>query len=187
MPPPDLPPSFCLFPPSKYEQGGFIFPLFFAGASLGRGLMMVTDLLPEGLVLTSPALMCMCFAAGLNVAVTRTPFASPLILATRSGAPNVAAPALCAALASLFITRFNKFIGPQTDRADLRFMGDLQSLEMLTDETATADKVDPVADSVVAVIQKVSEFPPAEMSSLLSGATGQAGEYSAVADASDVA
>ncbi len=73
--------------------------------------------------------MCMSFAAGLNVAVTRTPFASPLILATLSGQPNVMAPALCAALASLFVTRSSKFIGPQSDRADLQFMGDLKPLE----------------------------------------------------------
>ncbi|CAN0452939.1 unnamed protein product, partial [Hapterophycus canaliculatus] len=103
-------------------QGGFIFPLFFAGASLGRFLLSITDvvLLPS-MVSASPALMCMCFAAGLNVAVTRTPFASPLILATLSGEPNIMAPALCAALVSLFVTRSSKFIGPQRDRADIRF------------------------------------------------------------------
>ncbi|CAM9358607.1 unnamed protein product [Ectocarpus sp. 13 AM-2016] len=112
-------------------RGGFIFPLFFAGASLGRALLSITDdVLAPGLVAASPALLCMCFAAGLNVAVTRTPFASPLILAILSGQPNVMAPALCAALASLFVTRSSKFIGPQKDRADLQFIGDLQPLEL---------------------------------------------------------
>ena len=111
-------------------QGGFIFPLFFAGAALGRALLSVADdvLPPDGFA-ASPVLLCMCFAAGLNVAVTRTPFASPLILATLSGQPNIMAPALCAALTSLFITRSSKFIGPQQDRADLHFFGDLQPLE----------------------------------------------------------
>ena len=91
--------------------------------------MSITDLiLPPEVFAASPALMCMCFAAGLNVAVTRTPFASPLILACLSGQPNVMAPALCAALASLFVTRSSKFIGPQRDRADLKFVGDLQPL-----------------------------------------------------------
>lgn len=164
-------------------QGGFVFPLFFAGAALGRGLlMMVTDLLPEGLVHASPTLVCVCFAAGLNVAVTRTPFASPLILTTLSGAPNVAAPALCASLASLFITRKSKLIGPQADRADVRFISDLLSLETLTDGGVNGYK----ADSVPAVMMTPgalhSEFPPAEMSSLLSGATVQNGQYSAVAN-----
>ena len=114
---------------SFHTQGGFIFPLFFAGASLGHALLSVTDdLVPPGLVAASPVLMCMCFAAGLNVAVTRTPFASPLILATLSGQPNIMAPALCAALASLFVTRSSKFIGPQRDRADIKYIGDLQPL-----------------------------------------------------------
>lgn len=148
--------------------------------------MMVTDFVPDVLVHASPALMCMCFAAGLNVAVTRTPFASPLILTTLSGAPNVAAPALCASLASLFITRAAKFIGPQTDRADLRFIGDLQSLEKLP--PSDEEPSDPPATAKMETSEtRQGSFPPAEMSSLLSAAIGQNGEYSAVADASDVA
>ncbi|CAM9371506.1 unnamed protein product [Ectocarpus sp. 6 AP-2014] len=120
-------------------RGGFIFPLFFAGASFGRALLSITDdVLAPGLVAASPALLCMCFAAGLNVAVTRTPFASPLILAILSGQPNVMAPALCAALASLFVTRSSKFIGPQRDRADLQFIGDLQPLELPPPRSASS-------------------------------------------------
>lgn len=187
---PNFPPPFGLLPPSKHRQGGFIFPLFFAGASLGKGLMMVTDLLPEGVVIASPALMCMCFAAGLNVAVTRTPLASPLILATLSGAPNVAAPALCAALASLFITRASKFIGPQMDRADLRFIGDLQTLEASTAGEVSEGATDLVSVAITKVVTPralQTEFPPAEMSSLLSKVADQTGEYSAIADAMDVA
>lgn len=81
--------------------------------------------------------MAMCFAAGLNVAVTRTPFASPLILAALAGQPNITAPALCAALASLFVTRSSKFIGPQSDRADLQYIGDLQPLKKPAGEEAS--------------------------------------------------
>ncbi|CAM9537552.1 unnamed protein product [Ascophyllum nodosum] len=107
-------------------RGGFIFPLFFAGASIGRGLQMVADsTLPEGLVNASPALMCMCFAAGLNTAVMRTPFASALILAALSGAHSVTTPVVCASLASLFITRFHTFLESQRDRADIKFVGNL--------------------------------------------------------------
>ncbi len=131
-PPVSLPPVSTAGPTDVffvYSQGGFIFPLFFAGAALGRALLSVTDVMfPDEVVAASPVLLCMCFAAGLNVAVTRTPFASPLILASLAGQPNIMAPGMCAALASLFVTRSSKFIGPQRDRADLRFVGDLQPL-----------------------------------------------------------
>ncbi|CAM9243784.1 unnamed protein product, partial [Laminaria digitata] len=111
-------------------RGGFIFPLFFAGAAFGLGLLPLAELfLPDSLVHVSGALITMSFAAGLNVAVTRTPFASPLILTVLSGQPNIAAPVICASLAALFITRSAKFIGPQTDRADLQYVGDLQPLQ----------------------------------------------------------
>ena len=146
-----------------FRQGGFIFPLFFAGASFGRGLLSLTDLfLPDFIAQATPALLCMSFAAGLNVAVTRTPFASPLILAVLSGQPNIAAPVTCASLAALFITRSAKFIGPQTDRADLQFVGDLQPLQ----EKPLADK--PKGDT-----------PDAEKGLLING-TASNGGYSAI-------
>lgn len=118
--------------------------------------------------------MSMCFAAGLNVAVTRTPFASPMILAILSGQPNVSAPALCAALASLFVTRSSKFIGPQRDRSDLRHIDDLQPLEK-TIENGRQEK-----DGTVADINrnKTTRSPAAgETSSLLAEAV-LTGEYS---------
>lgn len=71
----------------------------------------------------------MSFAAGLNTAVLRTPFASPLILSTLSGQSNISAPILCASLTALFVTRSARFLGPQTDRADLQFTADLQPPE----------------------------------------------------------
>ena len=149
-------------------QGGFIFPLFFAGAALGRALLSIADdVLPPGVFEASPVLLCMCFAAGLNVAVTRTPFASPLILATLSGQPNIMAPALCAALASLFVTRSSKFIGPQQDRADLQFIGDLQPLEQPSLHYAPSL-------STAAVAQ--AGTPDEETGSLLA-ASGRGGEY----------
>ena len=87
--------------------------------------MVADSTLPEGLVNASPALMCMCFAAGLNTAVMRTPFASALILAALSGAHSVTTPVVCASLASLFITRFHTFLESQRDRADIKFVGNL--------------------------------------------------------------
>lgn len=112
------------------RQGGFIFPLFFAGSSLGRALLSVTDIsLPSSLVQASPTLLCMCFAAGLNVSVTRTPLATPLILTTISGQPNVAVPTLCASLAALFISSSAIFIEKQRDRGGSRYFAGLSPLE----------------------------------------------------------
>lgn len=154
--------------PRWFHQGGFIFPLFFAGASFGRGLLPLAELfLPASIVNVSPVLISMSFAAGLNVAVTRTPFASPLILAVLSGQPNIAAPVTCASLASLFITRSAKFIGPQTDRADLQFIGDLQPLQ---EAALPADKA-----------VKDDDAPPdTETGALLNDAAFNGG-YSAIA------
>lgn len=107
----------------------------------------------------------MCFAAGLNVAVTRTPFASPLILVTLSGQPNISAPAICASLASLFITRSSKFIGPQRDRDDLKFVGDVRPLE---------------PPAMPAVAAKDGEPAGAVETGALLGASGVNGTYDAI-------
>lgn len=170
----------------KYVQGGFIFPLFFAGAAMGRGLLMVvTNLLPEGLVPANPTLVCMCFAAGLNVAATRTPFASPLILTTLSGAPNVAGPALCASLASLFITRKKMLIGSQKDRADLYFIGNSLPGAPIDWEAKgqNGDSVSTVKTEMMASEGSQSDTHPAEISPLFNGDTSQNGHYSAITDA----
>ena len=160
-----------------FRQGGFIFPLFFAGASFGRGLLSLTDLfLPDFIAQATPALLCMSFAAGLNVAVTRTPFSSPLILAALSGQPNITAPVICGSLAALFITRSAKFIGPQTDRADLQFVGDLQPLQ----EPPPADRAKGDTPDAETADNTKGDTPDAEKGLLLDG-TASTGGYSATA------
>ncbi|CAM9861958.1 unnamed protein product [Phaeothamnion confervicola] len=104
-------------------RGGFIFPLFFAGASLGRAVTR----LPVVGASFSPTLACMSLAAGLNVSVTRTPFASTLILTGLCGVPDVAAPVLAAALTALFLTHGRQFIHSQRDRGDVVLVDDLKS------------------------------------------------------------
>ena len=52
----------------------------------------------------------------MDVAITRTFFATTLILTTLSGHPEVMVPCLCASLVSLFITLDFPFIGPQRSR-----------------------------------------------------------------------
>lgn len=124
----------------------------------------------------SPALMCMCFAAGLNVAITRTPFASPLILATLSGQPNITAPAVSAALASLFVTRLHQFIKAQEDRRDLMFVPDLKTPEELAHERGQLPAGSPAPGG----------FAPAEVSSALSKVPAAVSPDAASAGAADI-
>ena len=56
---------------------------------------------------------------GLNTAITRTPFATSLILTALSGHPEVAVPCLASALVSLFLTLNFPFIMSQRDRRDI--------------------------------------------------------------------
>lgn len=64
----------------------------------------------EGIVILS---------AGLNTAITRTPFATSLILTALSGHPEVAVPCLASSLVALFLTLHHPFIMSQRDRRDI--------------------------------------------------------------------
>ena len=100
-------------------RGGFIFPLMFSGACLGRGLAMI-----EGIPWfsdQSPVLASMVLAGSVCTGITRTPFAVALILTTLSGDPGVAAPTLCGALTTFFLLMNKPFFKQQRDRADLIF------------------------------------------------------------------
>jgi H+/Cl- antiporter ClcA len=78
-------------------RGGFIFPLFFIGAVCGTALTAATG----GRV--PLALSALCLMAALNVAVTRTPISTTVILTTLSGTSMV--PAIGAAsLVSFLLT-----------------------------------------------------------------------------------
>jgi H+/Cl- antiporter ClcA len=93
-------------------RGGFIFPFFATGAALGRALCFVVPSI-------SPAVACLCFAAGINVAITRTALATSCILVYLSGEPNCMSPILAASLVSLFATSYMPFIKTQVARADI--------------------------------------------------------------------
>ena len=78
-------------------RGGFIFPLFFIGATLGMALSFSTG----GRV--PLAVAALCLMAAINVAVTRTPISTTVILTTLSGTSMV--PVIGAAsLVSFLIT-----------------------------------------------------------------------------------
>jgi H+/Cl- antiporter ClcA len=80
-------------------RGGFIFPFFAAGAAFGKG---ITFLLPS----LSPTIMTLCFAAGINVAITRTALATTLILCALAGEINAGPPVLAASMISLLSTSY---------------------------------------------------------------------------------
>ncbi|CAM9694292.1 unnamed protein product [Discosporangium mesarthrocarpum] len=122
-------------------RGGFIFPLFFVGCAFGRSILpALMWILPTGWVNVSAVLVCMSMAAGLNVAITRTPFASPLILISLCGVQAVGPPIISASLAALFVTRKHQFIMTQQGRADIVFVDDLVGENKEQEEDGGADE-----------------------------------------------
>ena len=92
-------------------RGGFIFPLFFIGATLGLALSAGTG----GAVPLSIAALCLM--AAVNVAVTRTPISTTVILATLSGTAMI--PVIGAAsLVSFLLTTPVSLIPTQRSRRD---------------------------------------------------------------------
>ena len=59
-------------------RGGFIFPLFFIGAAIGLAITLAFPSLPAPIVILSTM-------AAVNVAVTKTPISTTVILTTLSG------------------------------------------------------------------------------------------------------
>ncbi len=93
-------------------RGGFIFPFFATGAALGRFFQFFFPSLPI-------PLCCLGFAAAINVGITRTSLATPIILCFLAGEPNALSGVLAASLVSLFATAYMPFLGPQQPRKDL--------------------------------------------------------------------
>lgn len=81
-------------------RGGFIFPFMFAGHSIGTGLSIAL----AGIVPLSPAAAALSCACAINVAVTRTVLATPIVLATISGRTDCFPTLLVASIVSLYMT-----------------------------------------------------------------------------------
>lgn len=94
-------------------RGGFIFPFFASGAAFGRALCTIFPGIPIPLA-------CLSFAAGINVGITRTALATPVILCFLAGEPNAMSGVLAASLVSLFATTYMPFIGSQQPREDIQ-------------------------------------------------------------------
>ena len=80
-------------------RGGFIFPFFASGAAFGRCLTFFFPSLPAPYA-------CLCIAAGINVAITRTSLATSVILTFLAGQQNAMSAVLAASLTSLFATSY---------------------------------------------------------------------------------
>lgn len=93
-------------------RGGFIFPFFAAGAAFGRSILYIFPTLDAPVII-------LCFAAGINVAITKTCLATTIILTQLSGEGNAQAPILAASIASLFATARMPFIKTQIVREDI--------------------------------------------------------------------
>jgi len=90
-------------------RGGFIFPMFFIGASLGLAVSMLSHQ-------SIPApLSMLCMMAAINVAVTKTPVSTSILLTTLSGMAML--PVIVAAsLTSFFLTTNVALIRTQQHR-----------------------------------------------------------------------
>lgn len=86
-------------------RGGFIIPLFFAGATLG---LIIHQIFP-GVSLTLTVISCM---AAINSCVTRTPMSTTILLATLTGFGYLT-PILFASLTGYFLAPRIPFIGSQ--------------------------------------------------------------------------
>lgn len=93
-------------------RGGFIFPFFATGAAFGRALCLVVPAIPIPLA-------CLCFAAAINVGITRTSLATPIILCFLAGEQNAMSGVLAASLVSLMATAYMPFIKSQKPREDI--------------------------------------------------------------------
>lgn len=95
-------------------RGGYIFPFFAAGSAFGRAFVFA---FPS----VSPIIATLCFAAGINVAITRTALATSLILAFLAGEQMALPSILAASVVSLFATGYMPFIKSQIARCDIDF------------------------------------------------------------------
>ena len=80
-------------------RGGFIFPFMFAGHSIGMGIALAL----QGTFAISPAAAALSCACAINVAVTRTVLATPIVLASLSGRTDVFPTLLVASIVSLYV------------------------------------------------------------------------------------
>merc|ERR1719502_1055268 len=110
-------------------RGGFIFPFMFAGHAIGTALQY--PLVAAGMQVSAGAASLSC-ACAINVAVTRTVLATPIVLATLSGRVDTFPTLLVASLVSLYVTGDESIIKGARKRW---LRSELQGTDLMTDRT----------------------------------------------------
>ena len=93
-------------------RGGFIFPLIAAGCAFGRAMELLFPAMPVQLVTLG-------MAAAMNVSITRTSLATPLILVYLSGEQFCLAGVVASSLTALIVTSYMPFLKAQVPRNDI--------------------------------------------------------------------
>jgi H+/Cl- antiporter ClcA len=91
-------------------RGGFIIPLFFTGACIGKAVALLIPVV-------NPSLAMICTMAALNAAVTRTPVSTTLLLSKLTEVGPFT-PILFASLAGFFLAPRNPLISAQLKSQD---------------------------------------------------------------------
>jgi len=115
-------------------RGGFIFPFMFAGHAIGTGLYYC--FVSYG-VQMSAAAASLSVACAINVAVTRTVLATPIVLATLSGRVDAFPEMLVASLIALYVTGDESIIKAARKRW---LRSELMGSELMTDRTAPIER-----------------------------------------------
>ncbi len=109
-------------------RGGFIFPLFFTGASLGLAISAAIPMI-------HPTIAMLCCMAAINVAITKTPVSTSIILGVLSDTSILPIIAI-ASFTSFLITSNITLLKTQRSRSQETISG-----LSLSEESAAEDKV----------------------------------------------
>ena len=96
-------------------RGGFIFPFFFAAVAMGLALSALTS---TYIVYVSPTACALGLATALNVAVTKTILATPIVLCEISGRVDVLPCLLVASILALLLSDGTHIIKAARSRVD---------------------------------------------------------------------
>ncbi|MEL7409653.1 MAG: chloride channel protein, partial [Cyanobacteria bacterium J06558_2] len=92
-------------------RGGFIFPLFFTGANLGLAISL-------GIPGVHPTIAMLCCMAAINVAITKTPISTSIILGVLSDTSILPIIAI-ASFTSLLLTNNLSLLRTQRSRTTI--------------------------------------------------------------------